>query len=322
MAVERTLSIIKPDATRRNLTGEIVARFEKAGLRVVAQKRMRLTRQQAEAFYARPQGTAVLRRTCRIYDIRSGRRAGPSRRGRVAKNREVMGATNPEEGRPRHHPQGFRREHRGELGARLRCAGDGRQRNPLLLQRPRNRRLINRPVGASDTPRRPSRSGRSRIRVSAPEAHRRAVPARTSRACRASRCSTHRARKIRAAVSDLAARAHDDRSHRARVQDRDALLHRPLVLDQHGDIEPAVAVEIALQEIRIDAGRERIGRSETLLAQDRARPRRKVLQLLPCRLARRRAGRKERDSSHNAEQAAAHDQGCSLSRARNVEPSS
>src|SRR6266850_2026210 len=52
MAVERTLSIIKPDATRRNLTGEIVARFEKAGLRVVAQRRMRLSKPQAEAFYA------------------------------------------------------------------------------------------------------------------------------------------------------------------------------------------------------------------------------------------------------------------------------
>ena len=49
MAVERTLSIIKPDATRRNLTGQIIARFEKAGLRVVAQKRMRLSRPQAEA---------------------------------------------------------------------------------------------------------------------------------------------------------------------------------------------------------------------------------------------------------------------------------
>src|SRR5204862_4350299 len=52
MAVERTLSIIKPDATRRNLTGEIVSRFEKAGLRIVAQRRMRLSRVQAEAFYA------------------------------------------------------------------------------------------------------------------------------------------------------------------------------------------------------------------------------------------------------------------------------
>ncbi|HKK30742.1 MAG TPA: nucleoside-diphosphate kinase, partial [Alphaproteobacteria bacterium] len=52
MAVERTLSIIKPDATRRNLTGQINARFEAAGLRIVAQKRLRLTREQAEGFYA------------------------------------------------------------------------------------------------------------------------------------------------------------------------------------------------------------------------------------------------------------------------------
>ena len=52
MALERTLSIIKPDATRRNLTGEIIARFEKVGLRIVAQKRLLLSRAQAEAFYA------------------------------------------------------------------------------------------------------------------------------------------------------------------------------------------------------------------------------------------------------------------------------
>ena len=52
MAIERTLSIIKPDATRRNLTGKIIARLEEAGLRVIAQKRLWLTRQQAEGFYA------------------------------------------------------------------------------------------------------------------------------------------------------------------------------------------------------------------------------------------------------------------------------
>ena len=52
MAIERTLSIIKPDATRRNLTGQINARFEAAGLRIVAQRRIRLSRAQAEAFYA------------------------------------------------------------------------------------------------------------------------------------------------------------------------------------------------------------------------------------------------------------------------------
>ena len=52
MAIERTLSIIKPDATRRNLTGQVNARLEAAGLRIVAQKRLRLSRAQAEAFYA------------------------------------------------------------------------------------------------------------------------------------------------------------------------------------------------------------------------------------------------------------------------------
>jgi nucleoside-diphosphate kinase len=52
MALERTLSILKPDATRRNLTGKIIAKFEEAGLRVVAQKRMWLTEKQAGAFYA------------------------------------------------------------------------------------------------------------------------------------------------------------------------------------------------------------------------------------------------------------------------------
>src|SRR3974390_1130483 len=52
MATERTLSIIKPDATRRNLTGQINARFEAKGLRIIAQKRLQLTRAQAEAFYA------------------------------------------------------------------------------------------------------------------------------------------------------------------------------------------------------------------------------------------------------------------------------
>ena len=52
MAIERTLSIIKPDATRRNLTGQINARLEGAGLRIIAQRRLKLTREQAEGFYA------------------------------------------------------------------------------------------------------------------------------------------------------------------------------------------------------------------------------------------------------------------------------
>jgi nucleoside-diphosphate kinase len=96
MAVERTLSIIKPDATRRNLTGEIVARFEKAGLRIVAQKRMRLSRQTAEAFYAvhkeRPFFAGLVEFMTSgpvVVQVLQGENA-------IAKNREVMGATNPE----------------------------------------------------------------------------------------------------------------------------------------------------------------------------------------------------------------------------------
>jgi nucleoside-diphosphate kinase len=100
MAVERTLSIIKPDATRRNLTGEIVARFEKAGLRVVAQKRIRLSRDQAEAFYGvhkeRPFFNGLVEFMCSgpvVVQVLQGE-------GAVAKNREVMGATDPKKAAP------------------------------------------------------------------------------------------------------------------------------------------------------------------------------------------------------------------------------
>jgi nucleoside-diphosphate kinase len=95
MPVERTLSIVKPDATRRNLTGQIVARFEAAGLRVVAQKRLRLSRAQAEAFYAvhkaRPFFAGLVEFMTSgpvVVQVLEGENA-------IAKNREVMGATNP-----------------------------------------------------------------------------------------------------------------------------------------------------------------------------------------------------------------------------------
>ena len=95
MATERTLSIIKPDATRRNLTGKINARFEEAGLRIVAQKRIRLTKEQAEKFYA------VHAERSFFPDLVAFMMSGPvvvqalEGDNAVARNREIMGATNP-----------------------------------------------------------------------------------------------------------------------------------------------------------------------------------------------------------------------------------
>ena len=100
MAVERTLSIIKPDATRRNLTGKIVTKFEDAGLRVIASRRTRLSKAQAEAFYGvhreRPFfGSLVEFMTSgpMVVQVLEGENA-------IAKNREVMGATNPANAAP------------------------------------------------------------------------------------------------------------------------------------------------------------------------------------------------------------------------------
>ncbi len=100
MATERTLSIIKPDATRRNLTGSINATLEAAGLRIVAQKRIRLTQAQAEAFYAVHKERPFFRGLVAfmisgpvVVQVLEGDNA-------VARNREVMGATDPKKAAP------------------------------------------------------------------------------------------------------------------------------------------------------------------------------------------------------------------------------
>ena len=100
MATERTFSIIKPDAVAKNVIGEIYARFEKAGLRIVAARMLHLTREQAEGFYA------VHRERPFFGELVEFMTSGPvmvqvlEGEDAIAKNREVMGATNPEEAAP------------------------------------------------------------------------------------------------------------------------------------------------------------------------------------------------------------------------------
>lgn len=100
MALERTLSIIKPDAVAKNAIGEIYARFEKAGLQIVAAKMLRLSREDAAGFYAEHEGRPFFEALLEfmtsgpvMVQVLEGEDA-------IAKNRELMGATNPQEAAP------------------------------------------------------------------------------------------------------------------------------------------------------------------------------------------------------------------------------
>ncbi|NDE90941.1 MAG: nucleoside-diphosphate kinase [Alphaproteobacteria bacterium] len=100
MAIQRTFSIIKPDATKRNLTGKIAAKFEDAGLRIIASKRIHMTKAQAEAFYGVHKARPFFNDLCSfmisgpvVVQVLEGENA-------VAKNRDIMGATNPANAEP------------------------------------------------------------------------------------------------------------------------------------------------------------------------------------------------------------------------------
>ncbi len=100
MAVERTLSIVKPDGVQKNLIGEIYRRFESAGLRIIGAKMLHLSREQAEGFYA------VHRERPFFKDLVAYMTSGPvmvqalEGENAIQKNREIMGATNPKEAEP------------------------------------------------------------------------------------------------------------------------------------------------------------------------------------------------------------------------------
>ena len=128
MAIERTFSMIKPDATRRNLTGAITKMLEDAGLRVVASRRVWMSRREAEGFYAvhkeRPffgELVEFMSSGPTVVQVLEGENA-------IAEEPRSDGRHQPGQRRRRHHPQGACAVDRRELGARLRRAGNRRAR--------------------------------------------------------------------------------------------------------------------------------------------------------------------------------------------------
>ena len=148
MAIERTLSIIKPDGVQKNLIGEVYRRFEQAGLKIIAARMLHLTKAQAEAFYA------VHRERPFYKDLVSYMTTGPviaqvlEGENAIEAHRKIMGATDPKKADPGTIRARLRGEHRGERGARLRRGGN-RPAGDQLLLRP-GRRLSAHAVGPDE----------------------------------------------------------------------------------------------------------------------------------------------------------------------------
>ena len=138
MAVQRTFSIIKPDAVAKNVIGEITTRFEKAGLRVVASKMMQLSEREADGFYAEHSARGFFK------DLVAFMTSGPvivqvlEGENAVAQEPRADGRHQPEGSRCRHHPRRLRRIHRRERRARFRLRSRRCARNRLLLRRYRS----------------------------------------------------------------------------------------------------------------------------------------------------------------------------------------
>ena len=135
MALERTLSIVKPDGVGRNLIGDVYHRFEKSGLRIVAARMLQLTQRQAEGFYAVHRERPFFRDLCAymtsgpvMVQVLEGESA-------VQRHRDIMGATDPKKAAPGTIRADLATEHRGERRARFRQRRERGARDRLLLRR-------------------------------------------------------------------------------------------------------------------------------------------------------------------------------------------
>ena len=133
MSIERTLSIIKPDAVGKNLVGEIFSRFEKAGLKIIALKMLHLSREQAEGFYAEHKGKGFFEPLMAF--MTSGPICVQVLEGddAIQTNRTLMGADEPAGSRSWHHSSGLRQYGRCKRGPRQRFSCISGPRNRILL---------------------------------------------------------------------------------------------------------------------------------------------------------------------------------------------